>query len=182
MVTTIPKRPLPTGRTLHDGKIVDWHTEYALRKAERILGYKLSITQGSFSTSVKQSGGTHAGGGAVDLKSWDSENKIKALRRSGFAAWVRSPSEGDWPEHIHAILVNDVLLSPTAKDQVLSFEAGRNGLVNQFPDRWAGLKFVEFKWPFSGPVGNLRWVLLNSSPDRRKKLIEEAEALIHPRS
>lgn len=98
-----------------------------------ITGY--AITQGSYSTGVSASFGTHAGGGAVDLSVlqrgtytvlWDDiEPLIHALRAAGFAAWLREYGElyEGSPIHIHAIAVGDRELSTEAANQ-LTGEAG----------------------------------------------------------
>lgn len=157
------KRPKPYDRTTHDGKTVDWLTKAALQKAERILGYPLSITQGSYQAAdgpgndVKQSAGTHDRGGVVDLKSWDWPAKVRALRLSGFVAHYRDSSEGDWPDHIHAVLECNDRLAPSARRQVEAYHVGRNGLANGGPDRHIGMVFKGFKWPYGGAVGLARW-------------------------
>ena len=52
----------PYAKTKHDGKVVDEITHQALLAAERILGYKLTVVQGSYNKGkVRQSAGTHAG-------------------------------------------------------------------------------------------------------------------------
>lgn len=151
------KRPKPYDMTTHDGKRVDWLTKAALLKAEKILGYELSITQGSYNGGkVSASAGTHDGGGVVDLKAWDWQAKVRALRLSGFPAWFRRSSEGPWPDHIHAVLMGNAKLAPAAERQVHSFHTGRNGLANNAPDPhpWPVRGFT---WPYSGPVGLARW-------------------------
>lgn len=151
-------RPRPYERTTHDGRTVDWHTKLALEKAERILGYPLSITQGSYNAgTVSASAGTHDGGGVVDLKAWDWPNKVRALRLSGFAAWYRDPAEGPWPAHIHAVLAGHPRLAPSAARQVTAFHQGRNGLANADHDRHAGMVWRRFGWPYGGPIGLLKW-------------------------
>lgn len=125
----------PYDLTTHDGKTVDRLTKHALERAEWILGYNLSITQGSYNAGkVSASAGTHDGGGVVDLKAWDAEAKVRALRAVGFAAWRRMPHEGPWPEHIHAVLIGNDRLSAGARRQVEAYLAGRNGLANNAPD------------------------------------------------
>ena len=160
------RRPRPYDRTTHDGQTVDWLTKAALLKAERLIarwsspGYTLSITQGSYNAGrVRASAGTHDGGGVVDLRAWDHETKVRALRRSGFAAWFRPASAGPWPDHVHAVLVGNRLLSNGASDQVDDFRRGRNGLANNGPDPHAGLVFKPFRWPYHGPIGVVRWHL-----------------------
>lgn len=152
------KRPRPYDRTTHDGQTVDWMTKLAIERAERKLSYDLSITQGSYNGGrVSASAGTHDGGGVIDLREWDWPSKVRALRLSGFAAWYRDPAEGPWPGHIHAVLVGNRQLAPSAKRQVDSFRSGRNGLANNGLDRHAGMKFVPFRWPYHGPIGVVRW-------------------------
>lgn len=125
----------PYDLTTHDGKTVDMLTHLALLEAEQILGYTLSITQGSYNAGgVGASAGTHDGGGAVDLPAWDWERKVRALRKVGFAAWYRPTIPGLWNEHIHAVLIGNRKLAAGARHQVDEYLAGRNGLANRGPD------------------------------------------------
>lgn len=156
-MTQLPaKRPRPYERTSHDGKTVDWHTKAALLKAERLLGYELSIVQGSYNRGVSASAGTHDGGGVVDLLEWDWPNKVRALRLAGFAAWHR-PKGPSWNGHIHAVLVGNKMLSSSAADQVDDFRAGRDGLAGNRPDPHGGTVFRPFPWTYRGPIGAVRW-------------------------
>ena len=126
----------PYARTTHDGKPVDEITHQALLAAEKILGYPLTIVQGSYraGNGPAASAGTHDGGGVVDLLSWDWENKVRALRTVGFAAWRRTPDQGRWREHIHAVLIGNQKLSPSAARQVESYKRHRDGLKGDGPD------------------------------------------------
>jgi len=127
----------PYDLTTYDGKTVDWLTRAALEETAARLGYDLTIFQGSYnagSEAVKASAGTHDGGGAVDLAPWDWENKVRELRRTGFAAWHREAIPGVWGEHIHAELVGNRLASPSAKAQWAEYLRGENGLANHGPD------------------------------------------------
>jgi hypothetical protein len=94
-------------------------------------GDLMRVTQGSYTTGVADSFGTHAGGGAVDLSIrhpsepgtvlWDeADAMVLALRRAGFAAWYRAPGAlgPGSPAHIHAIAIGDQELSPAALQQV----------------------------------------------------------------
>jgi hypothetical protein len=89
-----------------------------------------AITQGSYTSAVEASFGTHAGGGAVDLSVMapgtftiieeDIEPLIRALRLAGFAAWYRDLDvlyDGS-PVHIHAIAIGDRELSLAAREQL----------------------------------------------------------------
>jgi hypothetical protein len=119
--------------------------------AEKILGWQLVPTQGSYNRGgVTASAGTHDGGGAVDFRARDltatkRTAAVVALRRVGFAAWLRLPTEGNWVVHIHCIAVGDAELSAGAKRQVLAYKAGRNGLANNRADN-ATRAYVNVTW------------------------------------
>lgn len=125
-------RPLWRGRTN-----VDAMTIAALEYAETLRrrpGEEFFITQGSYQNTVAASAGTHDKGGAVDLR-WSGDiEDIRALRFAGFAAWHRKPSQGPWPDHVHAVLMDHPLLADSAARQVTSYRSGRNGLANNGPD------------------------------------------------
>lgn len=96
-------------------------------------------SQGSYSGGVGASAGTHDGGGAIDIAAEDmsAAQRVEvetAMRRVGFAAWIRSPDQGGWPWHLHGIAVACPDLSRPAADQVNDYCAGRNGLANNGPD------------------------------------------------
>lgn len=128
----------------HDGRKVDYLTHLALLEAEKKLGYELSITQGSYNSGVVgASAGTHDGGGVVDLRAWDWQNKVRALREVGFAAWYRPTIPGLWNEHIHAVLIGNRKLSPSAARQVTAYKNGRNGLANNGVDTFWRPKVIK---------------------------------------
>lgn len=134
----------------HDGKTVDRITHEALKEAERRLGYELTITQGSYTGGVDASAGTHDGGGVVDLAAFEAARKVRVLRNVGFAAWRRMPSEGPWPEHVHAVLIGNKKLSPAARRQVEAYLANppRNGLKSNLIDRVDRPDPIPlFRWP-----------------------------------
>lgn len=156
------KRPKPYDRTTHDGKPVDWLTKAALLKAEKMLGYELTIVQGSYNAGkVSASAGTHDGGGAVDLASWDWENKVRVLRLCGFRAWLRPKLVKNgrlvWNAHIHAVLQGNDKMSGSAQQQILQAIRGLDGLAASGPDPHPHLKFKKFSWPYGGAVGLARW-------------------------
>ena len=129
----------PGPRVTFDARTVDARTAAMLTQASSTLGAPLRLDQGSYSTSDPTSAGTHAGGGAVDINvdDWSAARRRSVtgvLRSIGFAAWLRSPSEGDWPRHIHAVAISDPDLSPQAQAQVGDYFLGRNGLKNNGPD------------------------------------------------
>ena len=129
----------PGARVVFDGQTVDSRTAAMLTEAASILGSPVRLDQGSYSTSDPTSAGTHAGGGAVDINvdGWSAARRrtvTGVLRSLGFAAWLRSPAEGDWPWHIHAVAISDPDLAPEAQAQVGDYYLGRNGLKNNGPD------------------------------------------------
>jgi SLT domain-containing protein/phage-related protein len=83
------------------------------------------ISQGEHSDG-SLSGGTHLGGGAVDISSTDPA-LLQRLIASGFAAWIRGPAQGFSP-HIHAVLMGHPDLSGAAAAQVADFKNGGDGL------------------------------------------------------
>jgi TP901 family phage tail tape measure protein len=119
----------PGSRQSFRGVTLNTRTIQMLLNAEKILGHMFHIMQGSYSTRVSASGSTHAGGGAMDTDGpggWD--RAVSALRKAGFAAWHRTPSQGPWGHHIHSIAIGDSSASPAAKRQVQSFLRGGDGL------------------------------------------------------
>jgi hypothetical protein len=136
--------------TTWGGVRVDPRTSLMLDEADRLTTATMRPTQGSYSTSVGASAGTHSGGGAVDfstrgLNATEKLNLIRALRTVGFAAWIRPYRAGVWAEHIHAIAIqpggrNDRgVLAPVAHRQVQSYYDGRDGLASNSPDPHASL-------------------------------------------
>ena len=130
-------------------KPVDWKTRAALEEAERRLGYDLTVVQGSYNPGgVRQSGGTHDGGGVVDLLAWDWQRKVRVLRSIGFAAWYRPAISGLWGAHIHAVLIDHGRLSSSAAAQVASYRAGRDGLKGNRADTfWRPSPIPVFEYP-----------------------------------
>ncbi|MEU9836595.1 peptidoglycan-binding protein [Streptosporangium sp. NPDC048047] len=129
------------GARVPDGDfVVDTRTRSMLAEAERLLGRDLVLLQGSYNPGGDPtSAGTHDGGGVVDIsvKGMSSVTRtaaVRALRRVGFAAWLRSPDQADWPWHIHAAAINDTDLSSQAQHQTGDYYLGLNGLSGRGPD------------------------------------------------
>lgn len=140
--------PKPYDRTTYDGNTVDWLTRAALEQVAQRLGYALTVVQGSYNPGgVKQSGGTHDGGGVVDLAPADWKRKVLELRRAGFAAWYRPAIPGLWGAHVHAVLIGNAKLSAAAKAQVLEYLRGDDGLAGSGRDT-GPREFVtnRFRW------------------------------------
>lgn len=130
----------PGARVSTGGVIVNTRTRDMLAEAERLLGRDLVLDQGSYNPGGDPtSAGTHDGGGVVDISVEGMgpaarTAAARALRRVGFAAWVRSPEQGDWPWHIHAAAISDTDLSSQAQHQTGDYYLGLNGLAGRNPD------------------------------------------------
>ena len=164
---------------VHNGQIINQRTFAILTQAQGLYGGELeitgdAITQGSYSDAVAASFGTHSGGGAVDLSVmrkgtytvlWDDvEPLLRALRVSGFAAWLREYGElhSDSPIHIHAIAIGDRELSEAAENQLTGpagYFRGYSGLPFPegglpTPDRYGGP--ILCQWMIDLGYGDLR--------------------------
>lgn len=138
---TVTRAIAPGSRIdLGGGVVVNARTEAMLTAAEHALGRKLALDQGSYNPGGDPtSAGTHDGGGVVDVsvKGMTAAYRVtvaRALRRVGFAAWVRTPRQGDWPYHIHAVAISDTDLSSQAQHQVGDYYLGLDGLAGRAPD------------------------------------------------
>jgi peptidoglycan hydrolase-like protein with peptidoglycan-binding domain len=122
------------------GVVINTRTQSMLGAAERILGRPLVLSQGSYNPGGDaSSAGTHDGGGVVDISVSGMTPGYRvtvaaALRTVGFAAWVRTPSQGDWPYHIHAAAISDTDLSSPAQHQTGDYYLGKDGLKDGAPD------------------------------------------------
>lgn len=147
------ERPVMVGgRTTHSGSTVNQRTRDMLDEARSMLDHDLRVTQGSYNAGgVAASAGTHDGGGSVDVSVRDLSTTqrwetVRAMRRVGFAAWLRTASQGPWPDHIHAIAVGDTDLSSGARNQVADYYVGRNGLASHAGDNTPAAYQVPFTW------------------------------------
>jgi hypothetical protein len=127
--------PSDYGRNTSRGVTLNNRTLWMLQDAEkRAGGGKFRLMQGSYNKGgVGASGGTHDGGGAMDIAPGNVNAQLKALREAGFAAWYRTPAEG-FPYHIHAIAIGDKEMSPSAAIQIKNYFDGDDGLVGPARD------------------------------------------------
>lgn len=121
-----------------DGEVLDNMTLAALQAAQKEYGADFHVMQGGHS-HYGASGNTHAGLGVVDLSVPDGqwEAAMTALRKIGFAAWVRNvPGYGyaGSGAHIHAVLKTNPDLSPEAAIQVQSYLNNDDGLAGSRRD------------------------------------------------
>jgi peptidoglycan hydrolase-like protein with peptidoglycan-binding domain len=146
-------RPVSTGSTTdtYGGKRVNTRTRNMLVAADAMLSFSIVLSQGSYTSSNPSSAGTHDGGGVVDIsvtnltttQRWQT---VLALRSVGFAAWLRNPSQGDWPYHIHAAAVSDPDLASAARNQIHDYYFGKNGLANHAADDTPTAYRTAFTW------------------------------------
>jgi hypothetical protein len=145
-------RPVATGSRTdsYGGKRVNTRTAAMLRAADAMLSWSITLTQGSYTSSNPDSAGTHDGGGVVDigvgsLSTTQRWQTVKALRTVGFAAWLRTPSDG-FAYHIHANGISDPDMSRPARNQVHDYYFGRNGLANHAADNTPAAYRVALTW------------------------------------
>lgn len=126
-------------RVIFEGFKMDDRTRDMLVTARGICWAPLTITQGAYSNSVSASAGTHDGGGVIDigavkLSPAQRDEAVASLRKVGFAAWLRTPAQSNWPFHIHCVAVGCPDLSGAAKAQVTDYKNNRNGLASHGQD------------------------------------------------
>lgn len=112
------------------GKSFNRRTALMILEAEKRLGEQFAIMQGGWMPATPWSGTTHTGGGVADFNGpggWD--RAVAALRAVGFAAWHRTPAQGPWGHHIHAVAIGDPTASASARAQVESYKRGGIGLA-----------------------------------------------------
>lgn len=152
----------PYGLTEIDGHTVDNLTAAALEAATKEFSPGFRIMQGSHNPGgVAASGGTHDGGGVIDVEPTDGdwEGAVAALRKIGFAAWIRNlPGYGQAGDgaHIHAVLIGDEQLSPNAQLQVQSYLNNDDGLEGSRPDD-GPRDFINNRFVWSDPAKDERW-------------------------
>jgi peptidoglycan hydrolase-like protein with peptidoglycan-binding domain len=134
--TVDDKKPLP-----FRGHLLNAKTILMLQSAERRLKRRFLITQGSFNPGVNPSAHTHDLGGVLDIHPGPmTRRQVRALRKAGFAAWHRLPTDfkadDHVPEHIHAVSLFDTDLHSSADDQRTAYlqSPRRNGLANNLVD------------------------------------------------
>ena len=129
--------------TAYQGRRVNEKTRQILVAANKLLASSkygsekgdLTIVQGSFNGGgVAASAGTHDGGGAADITSFNWQNRVKVLRLLGCAAWYRPARKNVWSAHIHFIVIGDSSVSRGGKVQVTAYKNNRDGLAGNAKD------------------------------------------------
>jgi hypothetical protein len=146
-------RPAWRGRTN-----VDALTIACIERAEQMVGHEFVVTQGSYQAGHgdENSAGTHDLGGVVDLRWCGHPGCVLALRKAGMiATWHRTPAQGPWPHHIHAVVRDHPHQAASAQRQTGAVMAGRNGLVNNGPDDGPQLSpWPRPVWPWPPPTAD----------------------------
>ncbi|GAA4692000.1 peptidoglycan-binding protein [Phytohabitans rumicis] len=135
----------------YGGQRVNTRTRSMLTAADAMLSWSIVLSQGSYTSTNPSSAGTHDGGGVVDIsvtsltttQRWET---VRALRTVGFAAWLRNPSQGSWPYHIHAAAVSDPDLASAARNQIHDYYFGKNGLATHAADDTPAAYQAAFTW------------------------------------
>ncbi len=150
--------PRATDKVRWRGVWLDRRSASSLNAAEKLVRKRLNKPLLTFSPSqggwsfAPASAGVHGRAAAIDLRvgAWDEKTRYavtRALRDCGWAAWYRTSADGFAP-HIHGICVpppgrgpggytTDVRLlpAPGGLAQIVSYDAGRNGLSSNARDR-----------------------------------------------
>lgn len=140
------------------GFTFDARTVQMIRWAEKKAGFTFGIAQGSYNTGVSASAGTHDGGGTVDfsirnMSEHRLETMLNALKDAGFAAWHRTIDQGFDSPHVHAVAIGCKDLAPIAARQVTSFDANKDGLKSNKPDKtYRPDPKVQFSLPLNRPI------------------------------
>jgi hypothetical protein len=118
----------PYDRVIWRGKTMDVFTVAFMTAVEHDLGRPIdSVFQGSYSSGVSASAGTHSGGGAADVWDRDPTRLVSLMRKHGGAAWNRT-GKGNWTAHIHVIVGGCKAMSSAARAQWEDYQRGGDAL------------------------------------------------------
>ena len=150
-----PKNPGPTNKKQKAQDRVRWRNVWMTARmrdqfiaAEKILlkkfpnAPKLSFSKGSWMPYSRLSGPTHNGAGVADLRDSPyntAQRKYldKAMKDVGLYPYYREAGWDGSADNSHWHVLDQVTtgMNASAKRQVASYKAGRNGLNNNAPDR-----------------------------------------------
>ena len=168
-------RPSWRGRTNVDALTIACieHAEQIVRDERPAIAHVFYVTQGSYQSGGGDvnSAGTHDLGGVVDLRWCGHDFCIEALRRAGMTAtWHRTPEQGPWPHHVHAVVRDHPYQADSAKRQTASVLRGGNGLAYERPDDGPQLR------PYPMPVWPWPQEDDMPSPEETKRIVDQAIA------
>lgn len=146
------------------------------------------VMQGSWSSGVGASAGTHSGGGAFDLSvaglsRAEQLHLVDVLRRRNVAAWLRSPEFG-WParlgpSHIHGIVRDEAELSRSARAQVVAYRLGRNGLASGRKDPHPRPAAYAFVMPRDAVLADMAYGKVNGSVRALQKALHITQDAVY---
>lgn len=179
-MTADPKlaRPAWRGRSNVDALTIACieHAEELTHAFAPLVAHEFIVTQGSYQNGDGDlnSAGTHDLGGVVDLRWCGHVDCVRALRMAGMAAWHRTPAQGPWPDHIHAVVVGHPRLALSAERQVTSYLTRRNGLKGNGVDDGPQLSPIpEPVWPWPNPaIEKLRDQLDKREAKKRRRIAD----------
>jgi len=150
------------------------HAEEIARRISPATAHEFIVTQGSYQSGRGDvnSAGTHDLGGVVDLRWCGHPLCIRALRLAGMAAWHRTPAQGPWVDHIHAVVVGHPRLALSAERQVNAYLTRRNGLKSNGTDDGPWLSPIPepvWPWPPVDPKREERLEKLEATRKRKAK-------------
>ena len=151
----------PNVKVTRNGQTLTQRVWDLLADVSREVGCPVEVAQGGFKAGIGAgaSAGTHDGGDVVDVRVANVPDHLRiplvvALRKRNGCAWLRAPQYG-WTStgpHIHCVFRDSFYpLSGGARQQVDSYDRGRNGLANDGPDPFP--RPVQHHWtaPIIGP-------------------------------
>lgn len=141
------------------GVTMDRYSAILLDRVQDRVSFPIAATQGSFSSSVGASAGSHDGTGAIDfsivnLSGPQRMDLLRAVKIEFGAGWIRLPEEGPWPLHLHAGAFGSPAPAPLLALQIRGYKEGRNGLgswpfgLDRYPwrpEKWPHLNFGAYK-------------------------------------
>jgi len=140
-----------------DAFTIAWieHAEAIVREKAPDLAHEFVVTQGSYQGTGgdSDSAGTHALGGAVDLRWCGHDVCLLALRLAGGFVWHRKPLWRNgvlvWPDHIHGAPIGHPYMAPVLQRQETASLDRRNGLADNGPDDGPRLDPIPRpNWPY----------------------------------
>lgn len=150
-------------RHTYQGKAVNEGTLFLMTAANIMLARPefgaekepVTMLQGGYNKGgVAASSGTHDGGGAFDISTFNWKNRIVVFRILGVAIWRRPTIRYVWSEHMHGIVAGDSTASAGAERQVTEYLHGGDGLVGSASDpNWRPKKLlILFHLPAKGEL------------------------------
>lgn len=154
-------------------------TANRLLKLDRFGGEEepMTATQGSYRPRTSYSGTTHTGCAAVDLTAYNWRWRVTVLDLLGAIGCHRTPSQGNWPYHIHLMTNGMGCAADSLKGQIREVMAGGDGLRGRAPD--PDKRYRSGLWPLavyqgrSGIIQATHATKVYDGPASSRKLVAE---------